>query len=102
MSVTAIDVLLDPDQVMIQNASAANARLRASYPAGFTLDADHAPRITVVQRFVRTADLDGVEAAMADVFAATNLAELELEATGHCYLRWQAYRAQIFPDGSGS
>jgi hypothetical protein len=86
--VTAIDVLLDPDQTMVDRASAANARLREDFPGGFALDADHAPHITVLQRFVRTADLDAVAAAVATVFGQVDLATLELEATGYYYLRW--------------
>ena len=37
-----------------------NARLRANYPAGFALDATHHPHITLLQRYVRTEDLDKV------------------------------------------
>ena len=89
MTLTAIDVLLDPDQTMVERASAANARLRADFPGGFALDADHAPHITVVQRFVRTADLDGVKAAVAAAAGDVDLAGLELEATGYYYLPWE-------------
>ncbi len=89
MSLTAIDVLLDPDRTMVETASAANGQLRAGFPAGFALDADHAPHITVLQRFVRTADLDAVEAAVAAVFEQVDLATLGLEATGYYYLPWQ-------------
>ena len=89
MSVTAIDVLLDPDWVMVEKASVANAALRASYPAGFALDDSHAPHITVLQRFVRTADLDEVGASVAEVFSETRPATLELEASGYYYLPWQ-------------
>jgi hypothetical protein len=89
VSLIAIDVLLDPDQTMVERASAANARLRGDFPAGFALDADHAPHITVLQRFVRTADLDAVEAAVAAVIAQVDLATLELDATGYYYLPWQ-------------
>lgn len=89
MRLTAIDVLLDPDQTMVEKASAANARLRADFPDGFALDADHAPHISVLQRFVRTTDLDGVEAAVASVFGRASLASLQLEATGFYYLPWE-------------
>src|SRR5436190_23799790 len=65
--VTAIDILLAPDAVMVAQAKAANERLRADYPKGFALDATHAPHITVIQRFVRTSDLDKVHAAVAKV-----------------------------------
>ena len=39
---------------MMNRAQADNARLRANYPAGFALDAEHRPHITLVQRYVRT------------------------------------------------
>lgn len=61
--VTAIDIVLEPDATMIQHAKAANARLLKAYPKGFTLDATHQPHITMIQQFVRTADLDKIYAA---------------------------------------
>src|SRR5580700_7903753 len=54
--VTAIDILLDPDATMIQRAQAANARLRQNYPKGYTLGGAHAPHVSVLQRYVKTAD----------------------------------------------
>jgi hypothetical protein len=42
----AIDVLLEPDHIMVSKANAVNARLRANYPDGYALDATHAPHIT--------------------------------------------------------
>jgi hypothetical protein len=39
--VTAIDVLLEPDSIMLHHAKANNARLLAVYPKGFPLDATH-------------------------------------------------------------
>ena len=55
--VTAIDILLDPDATMIQHATAANAQLLKNFPKGFTLGGVHAPHVTMLQRFVKTADL---------------------------------------------
>ena len=81
--VTAIDILLDPDDVMIDRAEAANARLRADYPKGFALDADHAPHVTIIQRFVRTSDLDKVYAAVAKVLKDENPTSWELKTTGY-------------------
>lgn len=81
--VTAVDVLLAPDDVMIARAKAANARLRADYPTGFALDADHAPHITVIQRFVRTSDLDKVNAAVGQVLKEEDPTAWELKATGY-------------------
>ena len=78
--VTAIDVLLEPDATMLKHAEANNARLLKAYPQGFALDAAHRPHITLIQRFVRTADLDKVYAAAGKVFAATNVKAMKLEA----------------------
>jgi hypothetical protein len=79
-SVTAIDVLLEPDEVMQARSKKINARLRGVYPAGFPLDAKHRPHITLVQRFVRTADLDKVYQAVEEVFEKTDLSGMNLEA----------------------
>ena len=61
--VTAIDILLNPDATMLQHSADNNARLLKVFPKGFALDATHRPHITLIQRFVRTADLDQVYAA---------------------------------------
>jgi hypothetical protein len=57
---TAIDIALEPDATMIQHAEAVNARLRKDFPNGFALDATHHPHISILQRYVHTADLDKV------------------------------------------
>jgi hypothetical protein len=83
--VTAIDVLLEPDATMLQRAEANNARLRTVYPQGFALDAAHRPHITLIQRFVRTADLDKVYAAAGKVFASAHVTGMKLEAYKYYY-----------------
>lgn len=55
---TAIDILVNPDENTLERARAVNARLRQSVPSGFELDATHLPHITILQRYVRTADLE--------------------------------------------
>src|SRR5213075_3418832 len=85
-SVTAIDILLKPDATMIQHATATNDRLRKVFPKGFALDASHRPHITLVQRFVRTKDLDKVYAAVGKVFATANVTGLKLEAFKYYYM----------------
>ena len=79
-AITAIDILLQPDATMLQHAAADNARLRQVYPKGFTFDAAHTPHITMLQCFVRTADLDQLYAAEEKVFAAANVNAMKLEA----------------------
>jgi hypothetical protein len=83
--VTAIDILLEPDAAMLQHAEANNARLLKAYPKGFALDAAHRPHITLVQRFVRTADLEKLFAAVGKVFAAANVNAMKLEAFKYYY-----------------
>jgi 2'-5' RNA ligase len=83
MRMIAINVLLDPDAVTVAKARATNARLRADYPAGFALDADHTPHITLLQRFVRTADLDQVAKAVVEVLRTERSMTWECRATGY-------------------
>ncbi len=82
---TAIDVLIDPDDTTISRAKAANARMLASLPKGFELDEHHLPHITTLQRYVRTADLDGVFDAVGQVMSAVDVGGLSLTAVkfGH-------------------
>ena len=84
----AIDVLLEPDQTMIGKAKAVNARLRKDFPAGYQLDASHAPHITLLQRFVRARDFDAVTASLAKVLATEQVTEMPLRATGYDYAVW--------------
>ncbi len=84
--VTAIDVLLEPDATMLQHSADNNARLLKVFPKGFSLDATHRPHITLVQRFVRTADLDKLYAAVGKVFASTNVTAMKLEAFKYYYI----------------
>src|SRR6266536_1457383 len=85
-AVTAIDILLEPDATMIQHATATNDRLRKVFPKGFALDASHRPHVTLVQRFVRTEDLDKVYSAVGKVFASANVTGLKLEAFKYYYM----------------
>ena len=88
-SVTAIDVLLEPDATMMKNAQAANARLRKSFAAGFALDETHQPHITCLQRYVRTAELDKVYEAVGRVLAGGKPAAWKLKAYKYYYLPWK-------------
>jgi len=84
--VTAIDILLEPDATMLRHSEANNARLLMVFPKGFALDATHRPHITMVQRFVRTADLDKVYAAAGKVFASAHVTGMTLEAFKYYYV----------------
>ena len=84
-AVTAIDILLEPDATMLRHAADNNARLLKVHPAGFPLDAAHAPHITLLQCFSRTADLDQLYAAVGRVLSAANVAAMKLEAFKYYY-----------------
>ena len=84
-SITAIDILLEPDATMLGHAQANNARLLKVFPKGFPLDEAHRPHITLIQRFVRTADLDKVYAAAEKVLGAANITRMQLEAFKYYY-----------------
>jgi len=79
-AVTAIDIALEPDATMIQHAQADNARLLKAFPEGFALDATHHPHISMLQQFVRTADLDKVYAAADKVFVSEKPMSWKLKA----------------------
>jgi len=83
--ITAIDILLEPDATMLEHADANNARLLGAYPNGFALDAAHRPHITMIQCFVRTADLDKVYAAAGMVLAGARVNAMKLEAFKYYY-----------------
>src|SRR5262245_20704932 len=87
--VTAIDILLDPDATMVKHAEAANARLRKEFPKGFVLDKTHHPHISVLQRYVKTADLPKVYAAVGKVLATEKPATWKLKAYKYYYLPWK-------------
>ncbi len=83
--VTAIDILLEPNATMLAHCKANNARLLKVYPKGFALDAAHTPHITMLQCFVRTADLEKVYAAEDKVLAGAKVNEMKLDAFKYYY-----------------
>lgn len=85
-AVTAIDILLVPDATMLSRSEACNARLRREFPKGFALDSAHLPHVTLVQCFVRAADLESVYAAVGRVIERTNVAAISLEAFKYYYI----------------
>ena len=84
--VTAIDILLEPDATMLRHAQANNARLLKVFPKGFALDEAHRPHITLIQRFIRTEDLDQVYAAAEKVLAGANVTRMKLEGFKYYYV----------------
>lgn len=85
-SVVAVDVVLEPDEAMTVRARRVNARLLDVYPDGFALDDEHRPHVTILQRFVRAADLKNLHAAADTVFATETPARWILTASKAYYL----------------
>ena len=83
MTLIAINILLDPDAATVEKAQATNARLREDFPHGFALDANHAPHITLLQQFVRTAHLDEVAKAVVEVLRTEQSMKWESNAIGY-------------------
>jgi hypothetical protein len=75
---TAIDILILPDETMHTRAEALNEQMRQSVPEGFALDANHTPHITLLQRYVRSPDLDQVFAAVKGAIDGSDPSSLEL------------------------
>jgi hypothetical protein len=87
-AVTAINVLIEPDAGTRARARVLNARLRQTMPEGFALDDTHAPHITVLQRYVRTPELEQVLDAVGEVVAGADLTSLDLRATKIAHAEW--------------
>lgn len=84
--VTAVDIALEPDATMLRHAKDANARLLGSFPKGFALDETHHPHVTMLQQFVRTADLDKVYAAATAVLVKEKPKSWTLKAFKYYYI----------------
>jgi len=87
--ITAIDIALEPDNTMFEHAQTVNARLRSVFPKGFALDATHRPHISMLQRYVRTGDLEKVYAAVDSVLSSENPAGWKLKAYKYYYIPWK-------------
>jgi hypothetical protein len=85
---TAIDILIDPDEAALARAREVNARVLESMPQGWVLDDTHQPHITTLQRYVRTADLDQVYDAIAKTVAETDMATLSYQAVKITHADW--------------
>jgi hypothetical protein len=83
--IVAIDILLQPDATMLAHSADNNARLLTVFPKGFALDETHTPHITLLQCFVRKADLDQLYAAEEKMFASANVTAMKLEAFKYYY-----------------
>jgi hypothetical protein len=88
-SVTAIDILLEPDATMVKHAQAANDRLLKDFPKGFDLGKTHQPHISCLQRYVKTADLDKVYEAVGKVLAEEKPTTWKLKAHKYYFIPWK-------------
>ena len=78
---TAVDIMIQPDAGAIERREV-NRRMPLSIPAGITLDDTHLPHITMLQRYLITADLDQAYAAIETTIAATDVAALSYHVPG--------------------
>jgi hypothetical protein len=87
---TAIDILIDPDDAAMVRAREVNGRLLESVPLpkGWALDDTHQPHITTLQRYVRTADLDKLYDAVEKTVEATDMASLSYKAMKITHADW--------------
>jgi hypothetical protein len=82
---TAVDILIEPDDATITRAREINARMLRSVPDGITLDATHQPHVTMLQRYLRTADLEHAYTAIGETAADTDPASLTYHVPGITY-----------------
>ena len=83
---TAIDIALKPGDAMVRRARADNERLLKAFPQFFALDATHHPHMTILQQFVRTAELEKVAAAANAILGKERVKGWRLKATGYYYI----------------
>lgn len=74
---------------MVKKAEAANERLLKVFPKGFALGKTHQPHISCLQRYVKTADLDKVYAAVGKVLAEEKPTGWKLKAYKYYYIPWK-------------
>src|SRR5271154_5057174 len=84
--VTAVDIVLEPDATMIQQAQAANAGLLKNFPKGYSLGDEHAPHMSVIGGYFHTANLDDVFAGASKVLASEKVMSWKLKAFKYYYI----------------
>ena len=85
-TLVAIDIAIEPDATMVERSLADNARLRQNFPQGYTLDETHHAHVSMLQRFVREADLEKVYAAIVGAVASENPPSWKLRAYKYYYI----------------
>lgn len=86
--VTAITIALEPDPRAVLQLTAINDRLRSSAHQSFAFDQTHRPHLTILQRYVRTQDLDKVYAAVTAAIANQHIAPWKLQAYQYGCIPW--------------
>jgi len=84
--ITAVDIVLEPDSIMVQHAQAANAGLLKNFPKGFTLGAEHTPHISVMGGYFHTAGLGKLFDAAAKVLASEQVTSWKFKAFKYYYM----------------
>jgi hypothetical protein len=85
---TAIDILINPDEATLERSRAMNARLRDSVPTGYALAASHNPHTTTLHRKAPTPTLEGGYAAVEATIAATDTTSLTFETVAVRHADW--------------
>ena len=85
-TMTAVDIVLEPDETMIQHAQAANAGLLKNFPKGYALGDEHAPHISVMGGYFNTASLNELYTAAGKVLASENVTSFKLKAFKYYYI----------------
>jgi hypothetical protein len=85
-TVTAIDIVLEPDSTMIQRAQEANAGLLKNFPKGYSLDAEHKPHISIIGGYFYKANLDRTYAAVEAALATEKVLSWKMKAVKYYYM----------------
>jgi hypothetical protein len=85
-TITAVDIVLEPDTTMIQHAQAANAGLLKNFPKGYAPGDAHAPHISVMGGYVYTESLDKIYTAAGKVLASEKVTSWKLKAIKYYYI----------------
>lgn len=85
-ALVAIDIAIEPGEPMVRRSLDDNARLRQNFPRGYALDETHHAHVSMLQRFVREADLEKVYAAISRAVVAENPSSWQLKAYKYYYI----------------
>jgi len=81
---------------MVVKARSVNALLQQNYPGGFPLDDSHVPHLTLVQRYVRAADLEALGEALSQALVAGPAFPLSLTAISYEASEWDGLGTLVY------